>query len=129
MRFKRNTDVVAKAVMIANSGKLNEKEANTIDALLRAYCSTTYAEWEERHEFSRQFVSDMVNDCGFEDDELANAMANQHPTLQQNFMRFVVKFLKLMAAKPTHDLRNKNSVQAAKMMIDAIADNDVFPCI
>ena len=71
----------------------------------------------------------MVNDCGFEDDELAKAMANQHPTLQQNFMRFVVKFLRLMADKPTHDLRNMNSVQAAKMMIDAIADNDVFPCI
>ena len=63
MRFKRNTDVVAKAVMIANSGKLNEEEAKTIDTLIRAYCSTTYVEHEERHEFARQFVSDMVNDC------------------------------------------------------------------
>ena len=129
MRFKRNTEVITKALQIAHSGKISEDEAKTIDTLIRAYCSTTYVEHEERHEFSRQFVSDMVNDCGFEDDELAKAMANQHPTLQQNFMRFVVKFLRLMAAKPTHDLRNKNSVQAAKMMIDAIADNDVFPCI
>ena len=128
MRFKRNTDVVAKAVMIANSGKLNEKEANTIDALLRAYCSTTYAEWEERHEFSRQFVSDMVNDCGFEDAELAKAMANQHPTLQQNFMRFVVKFLRLMADKPIYDLRNRNSVLAARKLTNVIVD-DTFPYI
>lgn len=129
MRFKRNTEVITKALQIAHSGKISEDEAKTIDTLIRAYCSTTYVEHEERHEFARQFVSDMVNDCGFEDDELAKAMANQHPTLQQNFMRFVVKFLRLMAEKPTHDLRNKNSVQAAKMMIDAIADNDVFPCI
>lgn len=129
MRFKRNTEVITKALQITHSGKLNEEEAKTIDALLRAYCSTTYVEWEERHEFSRQFVSDMLNDFGFQDDELAAKMANQHPTLQQNFMRFVVKFLRLMAAKSTHDLRNKNSVQAAKMMVDAIADNDVFPCI
>lgn len=129
MRFKRNTEVITKALQIAHSGKISEDEAKTIDTLIRAYCSTTYVEHEERHEFARQFVSDMVNDCGFEDDELAKAMANQHPTLQQNFMRFVVKFLRLMAAKPNHDLRNKNSVQAAKMMIDAIADNDVFPCI
>ena len=128
MRFKRNTDVVAKAVMIANSGKLNEEEADTIDALLRAYCSTTYAEWNERHEFSRQFVSDMVNDCGFEDDELAKAMANQHPTLQQNFMRFVVKFLRLMADKPIYDLRNRNSVLAARKLTNVIVD-DTFPYI
>lgn len=129
MRFKRNTEVITKALQITHSGKLNEEEANTIDALLRAYCSTTYAEWEERHEFSRQFVSDMVNDFGFQDDELALKMANQHPTLQQNFMRFVVKFLRLMAEKPTHDLRNRNSVQAAKMMMNAIANNDTFPFV
>lgn len=128
MRFKRNTDIVAKAVMIANSGKLNEEEANTIDALLRAYCSTTYVEHEERHEFARQFVSDMVNDCGFEDDELAKAMANQHPTLQQNFMRFVVKFLRLMADKPIYDLRNRNSVLAARKLTNVIVD-DTFPYV
>ena len=128
MRFKRNTDIVAKAVVIANSGKLNEEEANTIDALLRAYCSTTYVEHEERHEFARQFVSDMVNDCGFEDDELAKAMANQHPTLQQNFMRFVVKFLRLMADKPIYDLRNRNSVLAATKLTNVIVD-DTFPYV
>ena len=128
MRFKRNTDIVAKAVVIANSGKLNEEEANTIDALLRAYCSTTYVEHEERHEFARQFVSDMVNDCGFEDDELAKAMANQHPTLQQNFMRFVVKFLRLMADKPIYDLRNRNSVLAARKLTNVIVD-DTFPYV
>ena len=129
MRFKRNTDAVAKALEITHSGKLNEQEAEVIDTLLRAYCSTTYVDFDERHEFSRQFVSDMVNDFGFQDDALAATMANQHPTLQQNFMRFVVKFLRLMADKPTHDLRNKNSVQAARMMVDAIADNDTFPCV
>lgn len=128
MRFKRNTDVVAKAVMIANSGKLNEEEAKTIDTLIRAYCSTTYVEHEERHEFARQFVSDMVNDCGFEDDELAKAMANQHPTLQQNFMRFVVKFLRLMADKPIYDLRNRNSVLAARKLTNVIVD-DTFPYV
>ena len=129
MRFKRNTEVIEKALQITHSGKLSEEEAQTIDTLIRGYCSTTYAEWDERHEFSRQFVSDMVNDFGFQDDELADMMVKQHPTLQQNFMRFVVKFLRLMAEKPTHDLRNKNSVIAAKMMANAIADNDTFPHI
>ena len=129
MRFKRNTDVITKALKIAHGGKVSEDEAKTIDDLIRAYCSTTYVEWEERHEFSRQFVSDMINDFGFQDDELALRVANEHPTLQQNFMRFVVKFLRLMATKPTHDLRNKNSVQAAKLMMNAIADNDTFPFV
>ena len=129
MRFKRNTDVITKALKIAHGGKVSEDEAKTIDELIRAYCSTTYVEWEERHEFSRQFVSDMINDFGFQDDELALKMANEHPTLQQNFMRFVVKFLRLMANKPTHDLRNKNSVQAAKLMMSSIADNDTFPFV
>ena len=129
MRFKRNTLAIEKALQITHSGKLSEEEAKTIDTLIRAYCSTTYAEWDERHEFSRQFVSDMVNDFGFQDDELAEMMAKQHPTLQQNFMRFVVKFLHLMAEKPTYDLRNKNSVVTAKMMVSAIADNDTFPHI
>ena len=127
MRFKRNTEVITKALQITHSGKISEDEANTIDSLIRAYCSTTYVDWEERHEFSRQFVSGMVNDCSFEDDELAKMMANEHPTLQQNFMRFVVKLLRLMAEKPTYDLRNKHSVIAAKMMMDAIVDNDTFP--
>lgn len=129
MRFKRNTEAIEKTLQITHSGKLSDEEAQTIDTLIRAYCSTSYAEWEERHEFSRQFVSDMVNDFGFQDDELADMMAKQHPTLQQNFMRFVVKFLRLMADKGTHDLRNKNSVVAAKMMVNAIADNDTFPFI
>lgn len=129
MRFKRNTDVITKALKIAHGGKVSEDEAKTIDELIRAYCSTTYVEWEERHGFSRQFVSDMINDFGFQDDELALKMANEHPTLQQNFMRFVVKFLRLMANKPMHDLRNKNSVQAAKLMMNAIANNDTFPFV
>lgn len=128
MRFKRNTEVITKALQIAHSGKISEDEAKTIDTLIRAYCSTTYVEHEERHEFARQFVSDMVNDCGFEDDELAKAMANQHPTLQQNFMRFVVKFLRLMADKPIYDLRNRNSVLAARKLTNVIVD-DTFPYI
>ena len=128
MRFKRNTEVITKALQIAHSGKISEDEAKTIDTLIRAYCSTTYVEHEERHEFSRQFVSDMVNDCGFEDDELAKAMANQHPTLQQNFMRFVVKFLRLMADKPIYDLRNRNSVLAARKLTNVIVD-DTFPYV
>ena len=128
MRFKRNTEVITKALQIAHSGKISEDEAKTIDTLIRAYCSTTYVAHEERHEFARQFVSDMVNDCGFEDDELAKAMANQHPTLQQNFMRFVVKFLRLMADKPIYDLRNRNSVLAARKLTNVIVD-DTFPYI
>lgn len=128
MRFKRNTEVITKALQIAHSGKISEEEAKTIDTLIRAYCSTTYVEHEERHEFARQFVSDMVNDCGFEDDELAKAMANQHPTLQQNFMRFVVKFLRLMADKPIYDLRNRNSVLAARKLTNVIVD-DTFPYV
>lgn len=128
MRFKRNTEVITKALQIAHSGKISEDEAKTIDTLIRAYCSTTYVEWEERHEFSRQFVSDMINDFGFQDDKLATKMANQHPTLQQNFMRFVVKFLRLMADKPIYDLRNRNSVLAARKLTNVIVD-DTFPYV
>jgi len=46
--------------------------------------------------------------------ELAEALANEHPTLQQNVMRFAIEFIAEMATKQGNDLRNIESVKLAR---------------
>ena len=68
-----------------------------IKELIKKYKSATYGEYLDRHEFYEDVVESMVNDCGFRYKELAEKMANDHPTLQQSFMRMAVAFIRKMA--------------------------------
>lgn len=140
MSNKRNNDLVNEVNTILNrfteeskeqSGDVESgiatsislEERRTIKRLLSAYESATYKEYDDRHSFYQMMVSDMTNDFGFKDDELADRMANEHPTLQQSFMRFVCKFIRALAKKSYTDGRNERAVALAKKLV-ATMDED-----
>jgi hypothetical protein len=50
-------------------------------------------------------------------EQLAKAMAQDHPTLQQSKMRLACLFIEQMANKPYTDARNETSQKTAKAMI------------
>lgn len=61
--------------------------------------------------------------------EIGKMMANEHPTLQQSFMREVVmSFINEMASKEYMDMRNEASVNACKA-IKKILDEIYFPFV
>lgn len=129
MSFKRNEDLVKRVNEILNNDNLDELTKATIQVLFNQYKEHTYNKWDDRHSFYREMVCDMVNDCGFQDDELAEQMANEHPTLQQNFMRLCRKFIVKMSQKTYYDGRNESSVKMAKKMVEAIKDDSCLPFI
>jgi hemerythrin superfamily protein len=111
------------------SENITEEQKATLTKLRSAYAHATYKEYDERHEFYRNVVGDMINDCGFRDDELAEKLANDHPTLQQNFMRLCRKFISRMARKTYYDDRNKDSVTMAKKMMEAVGETACLPFV
>lgn len=126
MANKRDNELVMAIESEIAKGSVSAELASQ---LLKAYKSATYKEWGDRHKWYRDLVEDMVNDCAFADEELATEMANNHPTLQQNFMRMCRKFIEKMAEKTYFDARNENSVKMAKKMVSAIENDTCLPFI
>ena len=129
MKNKRNSELIEKINNLLNSDNLTDEQKMIVTELKSNYESVTYADWQDRHKYYQDIVSTMVNDCGFDDDGLANTMAHEHPTLQQSFMRMCRKFIEKMAGKTYWDERNEHSVMMAKKMMEAISDNNSLPFI
>ena len=127
-RFKRNTEIVDKVNEITNSAELTDEQKVALRELVSEYEYSTYKENSDRHEFYRNVVDDMVNDMSFEYKKLAEKMANNHPTLQQSFMRMCAYFINRMAEKTYYDDRNKASVEYAKSVVDNVGGK-YFPFI
>lgn len=125
---KRNNKIIEEAQNFLLNSNFSDEEAKPIVNLINAYKHNTYENWEDRHEMYRDIVDSMVNDCGFQDKKLAEKMANNHPTLQQNFMRMCVYFIKEMANKSYCDDRNRASVEFAKSVLDNVEEK-YFPFI
>lgn len=126
--FKRNKELVERVENILTNGNLNENEKKDIQTLLTGYKDNTYGEWGERHDFYGNVVSDMVNDMGFDEVRLATKMANDHPTLQQTFMRLCAKFIHIMSGKSYYDCRNEVAVKYAKSVMDNVGE-EYFPFV
>ena len=114
---KRDNELLARIESNIENGNVSTED---IKELIKKYKSATYGEYLDRHEFYEDVVESMVNDCGFEDEGLAEFMANNHPTLQQNFMRLCTLFIKEMSKKTYYDGRNEKSVLMAKKMAELI---------
>lgn len=127
--MKRNNELCEKIQSMLKSDNLSEEQKKAFKELLTEYEWATYKEYDDRHEFYRKQVEKMVNDFGFKEEELAKSMANDHPTLQQSFMRMVVQFIEKMADNPYYDDRNKASVELAKKLKPIIEENGCLPCI
>jgi len=127
---KRNEEVIELVQkQVFDNINVSEQTKSAVSRLMQAYENATYAEHTDRHKWYRDVVDDMVNDCSFRDDELAEKMANNHPTLQQSFMRMCLKFIKKMAEKTYFDGRNEDSVKLAKTIVESIKDNDYLPFV
>lgn len=127
--MKRNNELCEKIQSMLESDNLSEEQKKAFKELLTEYEWATYKEYNDRHEFFRKQVEKMVNDFGFQDEELAKSMANDHPTLQQSFMRMVVQFIEKMADKSYYDGRNEASIKLAKKLKPIIEENRGLPCI
>lgn len=124
MSFKRNNELVE-----AVSTKLPQMDDETqklIEKLIQEYEWRTFKEWSDKDKFNADFVEHMVNDCGFDEQIVAEKMAFNHPTLQQSFMRLCMTFIKLMAEKAHFDARNENSVKMAKRIMEAVTDTVTY---
>jgi hypothetical protein len=75
----------------------------------------------EPTESDRKAAEDVMRHLnrGGRPDMVAAALASDHPTLQQLFMRVAVAFIKEVAAKPYVDLRNEASQKAARAAVAA----------
>ncbi|MFY4731193.1 hypothetical protein [Nitrospira sp. BLG_2] len=71
---------------------------------------------QEAKDFADQF-SRFVNGMGRRDRVVAELMAKDHPTLQQNYMRFFMLYCEEMAKQKYTDLRNEASVNLAKEIV------------
>ena len=120
MGNKRNNTLVSAVEIAIENGSVSAELAKE---LLKEYKSATYAEYSDRHEWYREKVGEMINDCGFREGELAEAMVKNHPTLQQNFMRLCVKFIEGMSKKTYWDARNEKSVKLAKAMLSEVGED------
>ena len=63
------------------SDNLSEEQKKAFKELLTEYEWATYKEYSDRHEFFRKQVEKMVNDFGFQDEELAQAIANDNASI------------------------------------------------
>lgn len=120
--FKRDSETIGNAKKVLLADNLTAEQRKAIEQLVIDYEKSTFDKWEDRHEFYRNVVDDMVNDCNFRYMELAERMANNHPTLQQNFMRMCSNFIMRMAEKTYCDDRNRTSVEYAKSIMDNVGE-------
>lgn len=128
MSNKRNNELINKVNEIINNLS-NEQDKETIKSLIRAYEEVTYKEYSDRYKFNNEALSDMINDFGFSEKDTAKFMANEHPTLQQTFMRLACKFIGEMADKTYTDGRNEASVNLARKIKPILVENGGLPMV
>ena len=77
-----------------------------------------------RYKKAADDVAQMVNPLDFDADEFANAMRREHPTLQQNFTRLCVAWIKRCAKDPetAFDDRNAGTKEFADRVVDLAND-------
>jgi len=68
----------------------------------------------------------IINRMGSWEGKAAEEIANDHPTLQQTFMRLCLSYIKTQSQKSegSTDLRNEGTVKVAKKIASALAYED-----
>ena len=121
-QFKRDNELVEQVKQFIRISNLNTEDATLLNELVEKYEYATFPEWSDKPKFTADAIDGFVNDFGFADDLVAETMANNHPTLQQSFMRLCVKFIKKMSEKQYYDGRNEAAIKMAKQMIEPLGD-------
>ena len=125
--FKRNTDNIEaiKAAMTT----LDEQTAKHVEQLIKDYESITFENWQDKTKFNFDVIDTMINDTCFDEKFIAEQLANNHPTLQQNFMRLCMRFIEKMGEKTYFDGRNEASVKTAKQIVEALGGTTYLPLV
>ena len=75
-------------------------------------------------------VASMVNDFGFKPEEFCECMTTEHRTLQQNFTRLCLEWIKTCARDDyRHDERNRASHVKCKAIVDAMSNDPAWDFI
>lgn len=128
MQPKRDNELINKLNAQMQDESISDEMKQSIEELIRKYEYVTFNEWSDKKEFYANAVSDMVNDFGFDEQHLAEAMAKDHPTLQQSYMRLFKAFINKMSQKAYFDGRNQSSVELAKAINEKMQET-CLPCV
>lgn len=123
MHPKRQNELVQRINNALNNESISAGLKDDIKELVRHYESLTYKEWGDRREYYIESMSDMVNDMGFDHEFTAKAMAQDHPTMQQAYMRLFKSYVEAMASRVHWDGRNEASVMLAKSIKEKVLDS------
>lgn len=124
--MKRNQELCEKIEKVLQSESLSADDKKSITSLLNDYKSATYE--SDRQKFYQTQLSRFVNNFDFDEKAAAKAMANDHRTVQQGYMRLVCSFIEEMANQPSCDDRNRASVEVAKRLYE-ITKNTYLPLV
>lgn len=80
---------------------------------------------EDQNTKDYRTISSMINNMGFNAREVAKKLSNDHPTLQQNFMRFVSEFIRAESQKEYSDARNEATVNICKKLLKLMEDENM----
>jgi len=85
---------------------------------------------EERAEEDFKKLDGILNNMCFDEVGVAEKLANNHPTLQQSFMRLCAEYIHVQAKKKYSDGRNKATVDACRELSQLMIDKGMhFPFI
>lgn len=124
--MKCNQELCEKIEKVLQSESLSSDDKKSITSLLNDYKSATYD--SDRQGFYQTQLSRFVNSFDFDEKAAAKAMATDHPTVQQGYMRLVCSFIHEMAIKTYCDDRNRDSVELAQTL-DKIIKVPYLPLI
>ena len=72
-------------------------------------------------------VSDMLNSFGFNNELFCEEMSKDHRTIQQNFTRLCLAWIKTCASEDyRHDDRNRESHVKCKAIVDAMSTDPAW---
>lgn len=124
--MKRDQQLCEKIEKVLQSESLSADDKKAITSLLNDYKSATYD--SDRQGFYQTQLSRFVNSFDFDEKAAAKAMASDHRTVQQAYMRLVCSFIEEMAKQPSCDDRNRASVDVAKQLYE-ITKNAYLPLV
>lgn len=85
---------------------------------------------ESRNKDKARAIASLLNDFSFNAKEVAKEMTREHKTLQQNFTRLCVEWLKVCASDEySFDGRNEASHEVAKVLLEGKDELPPLPFI
>ena len=82
---------------------------------------------EELHRATEDFLNVICNDE--KEEKFVELMSRSHRTLQQNYTRFVMRWIKNQSESKYFDGRNEASVILCKKIVAALGDDYFLPTI